>query len=123
MVHLGGLSMKRRLTNFTDGVLHYGTIKTKRNELKEKIGFDLIEAGFLFFDYKQIRQEDEELFDSGKDQTSNLKVETFFVPGIDKNIQKVAINDDYYEIEYIDLSTDRQKMFWYLTKEGNLNEI
>jgi hypothetical protein len=115
--------MKRRLTNYTDGVLRYGTIKTKRNEFKEKIGFELNESGFLFFDYKQIRQQDENIFGSGKDQSSNLKVETYYVPGIDKQIHKAVINGNYYEIEYIDLSTDRKNMFWYLTKEGVLNEV
>ena len=115
--------MKRKLSNFNDGVLHYGTIKTKRNELKEKVGLEFVESGFLFFDFKQIRQEDTEIYDIGKDQTSNLKVQTYYVDGIDKNVQKVVYKNDYYEVKNIDPSNDRKTMFWYLTKKGSLNEI
>jgi len=115
--------MKRRLSNFNDGVLHYGTIKTKRNKLKEKIGFELNEAGLLFFNFKTIRQEDQDLFGVGSDLSSNLKVESYFVPGIDTKIQKAVVNGYYYEIKYIDPTADRKYMFWYLVKEGALNEI
>ncbi|KRK79455.1 hypothetical protein FD03_GL000584 [Companilactobacillus nodensis DSM 19682 = JCM 14932 = NBRC 107160] len=120
---LGGIMMKRKLSNFNDGVLHYGTIKTKRNALKEKVGLEFVESGFLFFDFKQIRQEDTEIYDIGKDQTSNLKVQTYYIDGIDKNIQKVVYKNDYYEVKNIDPSNDRKTMFWYLTKKGSLNEI
>lgn len=115
--------MRTKLTNFNDGVLHYGTIKTKRNELKEKIGFDMDEAGYLFFNFRQIRQEDQDVYGVGKDQTSDLKVETYYREGIDKQLHKAVINGEYYEIKYIDPSNDRRTMFWYLTKKGQLNDI
>lgn len=115
--------MRKKLSNFTQGVIHFGEIKTKRNEKKEKTGFEFIEQGFLFFNYKQIREEDQSHFDAGKATATNLKVHTFYKNGIDKQVQKALINDDYYEITAIDPSNDRKTMYWYLTKKESLNAI
>ncbi|MGU9987997.1 hypothetical protein ACQ5RK_05900 [Latilactobacillus curvatus] len=114
---------RTRLSNFTQGVIHFGEIKTKRNEKKEKTGFEFIEQGFLFFNYKQIREEDQSHFDAGKATATNLKVQTFYKNAIDKQVQKALINDDYYEITAIDPSNDRKTMYWYLTKKESLNAI
>lgn len=112
-----------RLSNFNQGVIHFGKIVTKRNEKKENIGFDFDELGFLFFNYRQIREEDLSHFDVAKGSSTDLKVQTFYTTGVDKRIHKAVINNDYYEITAIDPSSDRKTMYWYLTKKGALNAI
>lgn len=115
--------MQHRLTNFTQGVVHFGTIETKRNVNREKIGFKFNDVGLLFFNYRQIRVEDQDYFSVAKDNAANLKIETYYRDGIDKESHKAVINGDYYEITALDPSNDRRTMFWYLTKKGALNAL
>lgn len=115
--------VQHRLTNFNQGVVHFGTIETKRNANREKIGFEFNKAGLLFFNYRQIRVEDQDYFKVAKDSTANLKIETYYYKGIDKESHKAVINGDYYEITAIDPSNDRRTMFWYLVKKGALNAL
>lgn len=115
--------VQHRLTNFNQGVVHFGTIKTKRNANREKIGFEFNKAGLLFFNYRQIRVEDQDYFKVAKDSMANLKIETYYYNSIDKESHKAVINGDYYEITAIDPSNDRKTMFWYLVKKGALNAL
>lgn len=112
-----------KITSYTDGVIHYGEIVTKRDKNKKKIGSEFSDKGFLFFDYRQIREEDLSIYNVGKDKTSNLKIETYFKDKISDSIDRATINGDVYEILEIDPSNDRRKMFWYLVKKGRLDEI
>lgn len=108
--------MKNRLPyNFKDGLLEYGTVQTKRNKVTRKEeGQEFTSDGKLFFDFKTIRQQDYDLYQT-PEQTLDVKVQTYFVPGVEDS-HKVKLDGDLFNINRIDLSSDRQTMFLYLSK-------
>lgn len=113
--------MKSRIKyNFNNGRLEYGTVQTKRDEkTKKKEGEEFKAAGKLYFDYRSIRQEDYSTYNTDN-QKVDLKLETYFVPGVEKS-HKVMLDGDIYNIFGIDPSDDRRTLFWYLSKVGRLN--
>lgn len=104
---------------FTDGILRFGVIKTKRYQGK-KIGEEFQETGHLFFNKMSVRQSDYELL-AGTDQNIDLKVKTFFILGVSKESHKVQINNEEYDIYMLDSDADDKYLYWYLTKAGRLN--
>lgn len=113
--------MKSKIkNNFKDGLFEYGTIQTKRNEkTKKKEGEEFNKLGELYFDYRRIRQEDYSTYHT-EESKLDLKVETFFVPGVEKS-HKVMLGEDIYNISGVDPSNDRTTLFWYLSKRGRFN--
>lgn len=116
------LSKKFNTKNFNDGLLFYGDFKTSRDEKTgSKTGKKVfISKGDAFFEFENIRQDDFNQFE-GKRNKTNLKVSTYFLPGVEESL-KVKIENSLYEINKIDVTKDRKLMYWYLTKLGDLED-
>lgn len=101
--------------------MFYGKNETIRDQNKKKVGQEFKANGHLFFDFRKIRQEDFEHYQTSEKRI-DLKVETYFVPALynDEIMEshKIKIDNDLYNVTAIDPSTDRFTMFWYLSKLG-----
>lgn len=116
------IKKNKEVKEFNDGLLSFGTVKTERDEKTgaktgKKIFTSVDDA---FFEFENIRQDDFTQFE-GKRNKTNLKVSTYFLPGVEKSL-KVKIEDNLYEINKIDVPKDRKLMYWYLTKLGDLED-
>ncbi len=116
------IDKKFNTKNFNDGLLFFGDFKTERDEkTRAKKGKKKFVAdGKAFFEFENIRQDDFTQFE-GKRNKTNLKVSTYFLPGVEESL-KVKIEDNLYEINKIDVTKDRKLMYWYLTKLGDLED-
>lgn len=107
---------------FTDGRLDYGVIETQRSYGK-KTGEVFQVVGWMFFNYMNIRQSDQELTE-GTDQVIDLKVKTRYINNVSKNSHKVQIENEVtseketYDIYMVDFDKDKRYLFWYLSKVG-----
>lgn len=116
------LDKKFNTKRFNDGLLYFGDLKTERDEKTgAKTGEKkFTEEGKAFFEFENIRQDDFTQFE-GKRNKTNLKLSTYFLPGVEESL-KVKIEDNLYEINKIDVTKDRKLMYWYLTKLGDLED-
>lgn len=111
----------KKLKNFNDGLLEYGTSKVDRDITGSKTGKKVFSnLGDAFFEFESIRQDDFIQYDAERNKT-HLKVSTYFLPGVEK-ATTVKIEDTVYELNKIDPTKDRREMYWYLTKLGDLED-
>ncbi|KHD85680.1 hypothetical protein NG54_07915 [Heyndrickxia ginsengihumi] len=120
------MPLERVRETFNDGLLQYGTYKTKRSESRKVIGKEFVPQGSLFYRELSVRDSDYLQF-GAMGSTLDLKLKTPMPPSlrkIDKENLFVQIDGD----DYIIINTDRDSnyLYFYLhkvdKKEGDSGE-
>ena len=114
--------MSDRYESFNDGLLQYGTKKTKLSPTKKSIGYTFTELGALYFNELSARDQDYDLAKT-KGKELELKIKTFYPPQLtprsqDKSDLIIIIDGIEYEIFKVDSDADKKYLFWYLSKVG-----
>lgn len=99
---------------YTDGVLEYGSIESKFNANRKKIGEEFIPKGRLF--YTQMSARDSDIMQaSNMGYVIDLKLKTPYRPEISSK-NKIRIEDDLYDIKKFDYT--KEHIYLYLQRVG-----
>lgn len=111
------MPMERIRETFNDGVLIIGSLETKRNESREKIGTNFIEIAKMHFRRMMIREADSYALGENTLSKVTTKVKTMFNPIVKsdwKNKYIVKIQNEQYNVLYVDY--DSNYCYFYLEK-------
>ena len=109
---------------FNDGFLFYGHNKTRLSPTKKAIGKEFTQSGFLAFTEMSARDQDYSLVDA-LGSTLDLKLKTMYPIHLEKKLlNKFIVRISGIEYETIKIDRDRNKdtLFWYLQKVGEVIE-
>lgn len=99
---------------YDDGILTYGSIGSKFNSSKKKIGEEFNPKGKLFF--KQLSSRDSDILQaSNMGYVIDLKLKVPYRPDISSK-NKVKINNEIYDIKKFD--SNKTEIFLYLQRVG-----
>lgn len=106
--------LKRKISQYNDGVLKFGKYSEKYNQdgnlLNEK---EFIQEGKLFFSYKSIREQDRLKFDD-TGYKIELKINTPYMNSI-KSDHVVLIENNTYSIKYIEPDYNKRNLYIFLS--------
>ncbi|OZS77454.1 hypothetical protein CF394_11270 [Tetzosporium hominis] len=109
---------------YNDGMMSYGSTTPLYNDTRRKIGEDFREDGRFVFDEKSVREQDYQLIDSSA-STLDIKIETPYplhLENTDFVSKEVRIRGIRYSVLKVDKDRNKPALFWYLQKEGLVNE-
>lgn len=109
---------------YNDGIMSFGSTKPVYNDTRRKIGEGFQPDGRFAFDEKSVREQDYQLVDANT-STLDIKIETPFplhLENADLASKEVRIRGIRYSVLKVDKDRNKPALFWYLQKEGLVNE-
>ena len=109
---------------YKDGIMEYGSTAPDYNDTRRKIGEKFLGEGRFTFDVKSVREQDYQVVDANI-STLDMKIETPYPIHLEKTdlvSKEVRIRGIRYSVLKVDKDRNKPALFWYLQKEGLVNE-
>ena len=109
---------------YNDGIMSFGSTTPVYNDTRRKVDEAFVPEGRFAFDEKSVREQDYQLVDANT-STLDIKIETPYPLHLEKTDftnKEVHIRNVRYSVLKVDKDRNKPALFWYLQKEGLLNE-
>lgn len=108
---------------FNDGFMVFGNNQTKYSG-KKSVGKEFIKSGTMAFTEMSVRDQDYTLIDA-LGSTLDMKIKTMYPIHLEKDLANkftVRIKGTEYETIKVDRDRNKDYLFWYLKRVGEVNE-